>query len=402
MLDLSEDFPLLKRRIDGQPIVYFDSAATTLKPACVIDAENHYNSFMTANIHRGKHTLSEEASQAYEDARTDVASFLNTKAANIVFVKNATEGLNTLANGLGLNKQDKILIPLSEHHSNIVPWMRSADPVFFEGDPCNSIDPQELKAALEYHCPKVVTFSAMSNVTGTINPIRELSKIAREYGVISVVDASQWVGHFPTDVNEIGCDYLVFSGHKMLGPTGIGVLYGTEEGLNQLSPLVLGGGCIERVTLDGYSLKKPPYRFEAGTPPIASAIGLAAAIKYLNRIGFTEIQNHEQLLAEKLTGIFKNLLNHTGVYVNVSSEIALASFSLTNVPLHPDAISTALSENYKIMTRSGHHCAHPLFDAIKLQLGSVRVSAYIYNTIVEIEYFDEAISNIAKRFSIAA
>jgi len=395
---LRADFPILSRTIDGQPLVYLDSAATALKPSAVIRDERAYSESYTANIHRGRHLLSEEASSAYEAARQCAARFLNASPSSIVFVKNATEGLNMVARGLGLQKTDRVLTSIAEHHSNLVPWMREASVWFIERDPLQPLSPDDVLEALKTFRPRVLTLSHASNVTGIIEPILEICHMAKSEGVITVVDASQSAPHLSLDVEAMGCDFLAFSGHKMLGPSGTGVLWGRYELLDKLDPLVLGGGTVQRVTASGYELKAVPHRLEAGTPNVAGVIGLAAAMSYLRAIGFDAIGAHEEMLARSLE---EELGQIPGVRVIMSRHkprLALAQIVPDSQGFNADDLASLLSNTYNIMVRSGYHCAHPLFDHLGLSQGAIRASAYLYNTTDEILQFAQALRSILTRF----
>jgi cysteine desulfurase / selenocysteine lyase len=395
-LEIRDEFPLLDRQLDGRPLIYLDSAATSLKPRCVLAAEKSYATTYTANVHRGKHALSEEASVAFDAARRRVAAFLNAGPKSVVFVRGATEGINLVARGLRLSKEDKVLIPVGEHHSNIVPWMREASVVWLQKNPTEPLTADVVGDEIERHRPLVLALAYASNVTGAVHSIEEICRVARQCGVLTCIDASQAAPHFAIDVTRIDCDFLTFSGHKTLGPTGIGVLTGRAEALEALAPLVLGGGCIERVTEQGFTLKELPYRLEAGTPNISGAIGLAAALDFLEEVGFANIFAHQSELAR----ILHHRLSETaGIRILMSESeprLALASIAVPSGRIGPDELAVALSTSYAIMVRSGFHCAHPLFDRFGDPAGAVRASAYIYNTHAEIDAFAEALSKILR------
>lgn len=395
---LRADFPVLSRTIDGQPLLYLDSAATALKPAAVIRDERAYSELYTANIHRGKHLLSEEASSAYEAARQRTARFLNAAPSSIVFVKNATEGLNLVARGLGLRKTDRVLTSIVEHHANLLPWMREASLVFIDRDPLQPLSLDAVQKALEAFRPRVLTLSHASNVTGVIEPIADICRLAKSQDVVTVVDASQSAPHLPLDVEAIGCDFLAFSGHKMLGPTGTGVLWGRHQQLDSLEPLVLGGGTVQRVTASGYELKALPHRLEAGTPNVAGVIGLATAMGYLQGIGFDAIAVHEEMLASRMEDELSHIPGLRLIMSRHQPRLALAQIIPASPRLTPDELASLLSNTYNIMVRSGHHCAHPLFDALGLSQGSTRASAYLYNTAEEISQLAQALREIITRF----
>lgn len=395
---LRADFPVLARTIDGQPLLYLDSAATALKPAAVIRDERAYSEVYTANIHRGRHLLSEEASMAYEAARQRAARFLNAAPSTIVFVKNATEGLNMVARGLGLRKTDRVLTSMTEHHSNLVPWMREASVCFIERDPLQPLSPEAVSKALETFRPRVLTLSHASNVTGIIEPIAEFCRVAKSQGVLVVVDASQSAPHMRLDVEAMGCDFLAFSGHKMLGPTGTGVLWGRHELLDKLEPLVLGGGTVQRVTASGYELKAIPHRLEAGTANVAGVIGLATAMSYLQDIGFDALAAHEEALASRMEEELAPIPGLRLIMSRHKPRLALAQIVAESQRLDPNELASMLSNTYNIMVRSGYHCAHPMFDSLGLSQGATRASAYVYNTADEIAQFAQALRTIVARF----
>lgn len=394
------DFPLLQRRVEGKPLIYLDSAATALKPQAVIRAERAYEEEFTANIHRGQHLLSEEASWAYENARRRVASFLKTTPQSIVFVKNATEALNLVARGLGLGKSDRALASISDHHSLLLPWMREASLLFLERDPLAPLDPQKVLDSVRRHEPRVLLLSHASNVTGIIEPVAEICALVKPLGVVVVVDATQTVAHLPLDVDKLGCDFLAFSGHKMLGPTGTGVLWGRSESLGKLEPLALGGGAIQRVLPDGYELKECPYRFEAGTPNISGVLGLAAAMDYLEELGFDAIVAHDQVLADRIERETAGIPGMHTIMSPACPRLAIAQVVLDTPALGPEDLSLMLSDGHKIMTRAGFHCVHLLFDHLALAHGAVRVSAYLYNTEDEIAELGSALRSILGRFAL--
>jgi len=395
--DVRRHFPLLERRIDGRPIIYLDSAATGLKPRAVLDAEAAYSRQYSANVHRGKHALSEEASEAYEGGRRRIAMRLGVQPRHVIFVRGATEGLNMVARGLRLERGDTVLLPIGEHHSNIVPWMREASVHWLEAHPCEPLDVEAVIRAIEATRPRVLSFAHASSVTGAIHPVREICAAARERGVLTCIDASQSAPHLRIDVAEIGCDFLTFSGHKCLGPTGIGVLTGTQSALAGLDPLLLGGGCIDRVTETGFTLKELPYRLEAGTPNISGAIGLAAALDFLHDIGFDTIGRHQGDLADALADALPRR-NGLVLMSAASPRLALGSLGIVSNRVKPDDVAVALSMSYGIMVRSGFHCAHPLFDRFGHANGALRASASIYNTAEEVHYFGEALGRILRLF----
>lgn len=398
-IGIRQDFPVLKRRFAGRPIIYLDSAATTLKPQSVLDKESRYSTDFTANVHRGKHLLSEEASEAYETARRRIAGFLSVPPPAVSFVRNATEAINLVARGLGLSNGDKILLPIGEHHSNILPWMREATVLWLDHDPLAPLDPAQVAAALDRESPRLFAFSAASNVTGVVNPSAEICRLARARGVLTLIDASQLAPHARIDVGALGCDYLAFSGHKMLAPTGIGILTGALAALERLEPLLLGGGAVERVTRTGYSLRALPYRLEAGTPNISGALGLAAAVDYLQGVGFDRIHAHQHRLADVLCDTLADIKGCRPVIAHRQPHIPVGALFTPSQHFNLDDVAVSLSENFGIMTRSGFFCAHPLAERLGISGNMLRVSLYIYNTEEEVRHFLAAMHAIMRRMN---
>jgi cysteine desulfurase/selenocysteine lyase len=396
---LREQFPLLERTIDGRPILYLDSAATALKPWRVLEAERAYSTQFTANIHRGKHALSEEASEAYETARRRVARFLKTDPGQVVFVRNTTEALNAIASGLGLSKDDLVMATTSEHHSNLVPWMRAARVHLMRVDPTQHLSSEAVAAELDRVRPRVLALAHAGNVTGVIHPIDEIFAAARKRGVLTVLDAAQSAPHLELDPAELGCDYLAFSGHKMLGPAGIGVLWGRAEALERLEPWFLGGGTVDRVTATGYTLKRVPLRLEAGTPNVSGALGLAAAIDVLDEVGHEALARHEADLSAALERTLADLPGIRVLMARAAPRLAIAALAPTFSKLAPDHLARLLSDGHQIMVRSGYHCAHPLFDEVGIEGGAVRVSAYLYNSVEEIERFGSVLRSLLARLT---
>src|SRR6195256_6749372 len=361
---IREDFPILREQAHGHPLIYFDNAATTQKPQPVLDALRHYYEHENANVHRGLHELSSRATEAYEKSRKRVASYLGaTTADEIVFTRGTTESINLVAQAWGgkfVRAGDAILLTEMEHHSNLVPWQLLAErtgarlrfvPVRDDG----TLALDQLPSLLTPEV-KLFAFTHISNSLGTINPVAELCEKARAMGVLTLVDAAQSAGHLPVDVQELGCDFLAFSGHKMCGPTGIGVLYGRAELLDSMPPWHGGGEMIVSVTLEKSAFKKPPHRFEAGTPNIAGAIGLAAAIDYIERIGRVEIFKHDvDLLGYGL----KRMAELPGLRVLGPERNRGGVISFVMEAAHPHDLTTFADQSGLAM-RGGHHCNQPL------------------------------------------
>ncbi|MFN7918185.1 MAG: aminotransferase class V-fold PLP-dependent enzyme [Vicinamibacterales bacterium] len=392
------DFPILARELDGRPLVYLDSAATSLKPQAVLDAERRYATDLGANIHRSQHRLGEDTSLAYEEARATVAHFLGTRPSCLVFTRNTTESLNLVAHGLGLTPADRVLVPhLGEHHSNLLPWMQRATLVDAGLDPMQPIDPQELALAIERHQPRVVAFGAASHVTGIVQPIAEVCALAREHGVLSVVDAAQLAPHAPLEVDASGCDFVAASGHKMLGPTGIGVLAGREDALEQLAPLLWGGGMVDRVARDAVRLKGLPGRLEAGTPNIAGALGLAAACEYVERCGWASIAEHERSLAFLLRSALEAVPGVRVLGDAAATRVPIATVVFETDDVTPFMAERLLSDAHNVMVRAGFHCAHPFFDERGFTSGGLRASAHLYTTADDITRFASALAELLAR-----
>jgi cysteine desulfurase/selenocysteine lyase len=399
---IREDFPILREQPHGHPLIYFDSAATAQKPRAVLDALRNYYEHKNANVHRGLHELSSRATEAYEKSRQRVASYLGAASANeIVFTRGTTESINLVAQAWGgkfLRDGDVILLTEMEHHSNLVPWQLLAEragaqlrfvPVCDDGtlalDRLSSLLTPEVK---------LFAFTHVSNSLGTINPVRELCEKARAVGACTLVDAAQSVGHMPINVRELGCDFLAFSGHKMCGPTGIGALYGRAEILDSIPPWHGGGEMIVTVTLEKSAFKKAPHRFEAGTPNIAGAIGLAAAIDYIESIGRSAIFEHDAQLAgyamERLAE-----LPGTRVLGPSAERGALVGFVMEAA--HPHDLTT-FADQYGLAMRGGHHCNQPLMRRFGLP-GTTRASFYFYNTKEEIDRMIEILHAAVRFFS---
>ncbi|MBI3320566.1 MAG: cysteine desulfurase [Candidatus Omnitrophica bacterium] len=406
MLDVKrirEDFPILHRTVHDKPLVYLDNAATTQKPRQVIDALVNYYSRYNANIHRGIHALSEEATAAYEDVRAKTARFLHAPSPrSIVFTRNATEALNLVANSWGrshLRPGDEILLTEMEHHSNLVPWQLIAKATGAELSFIGVTDGGYLQLD-EYERKltpktKVIALTHMSNVLGTINPIEQVIAQAHAHGAAVVIDAAQSVPHLPVDVQELGCDFLAFSAHKMLGPTGVGVLYAKEAWLESMEPFLGGGEMISDVLLTHSTWNEIPWKFEAGTPNIADVIAFGKALEYLERIGLEQIQAHEHAL---VAHAIRRLSEFEDVVIygprDVKDRGGVVAFNLNG--LHPHDVGTVLDQE-GIAIRAGHHCAKPLMRRLGVA-ATARASFYVYNTLEEVDRLVEAIHTVKAFF----
>ncbi|MBI2575027.1 cysteine desulfurase [Candidatus Woesearchaeota archaeon] len=395
---LRADFPILRRKINGKPLIYLDNAATTQKPRQVIGAVRDYYENYNANVHRGIHRLSEEATDAYEAAHVKAAKFIGADFKEVIFTKNTTESINLLAYSLGLQlrKDDEILLSEMEHHSNLVPWQQIAKKVgakvmYAKVSADGLIDMDDFSASISSRT-RIISIAHVSNVLGTINPVREMAKIAHDNGSLFVVDAAQSVPHMPVDVRQIGCDFLAFSSHKMLGPTGIGVLYGRSELLDSMQPFIYGGDMIREVTFGDTRFNELPWKFEAGTPNISGAIGFGAAIDYLKNIGMESVFSHEQRLSRYASD---RLLSEPEIKVYGPKERAgIVSFNMGSIHAHDVA---AILDQEGIAIRGGHHCAMPLMSKLGIS-GSARASFYLYNTKDEVDSLVSSLGRVRKVF----
>jgi cysteine desulfurase/selenocysteine lyase len=387
------DFPVLARRIDGNRIVYLDNAASSLKPRQVIAAITRYYEDNGANVHRGQHVLSELASVEYEEARYEVGRFIGAAGNEIAFTKNATESLNIVAHGLRLAPSDLILNTIDAHHSNYLPWLRSGNVKLVRTSAEGLVDLDHYAELLEQR-PKLVALTHCSNVTGVYHDLRRMTMMAKESGALVVADLAQSISHQRVNVAELGIDFAAFSAHKMLGPTGIGVLYGKSERLDALEPTFLGGGVVDRVRVGGYALRKIPHRFEAGTPHIAGAFGLVAAIRYLERLGFDELAAHDALLGRALISraTQRSYMKVLGPGPRVGARAGMLSFQLEGVA-DLGTIARVLSDSYGIMCRSGAMCAQPFVDR-SVEGPLLRVSCHLYNTLKDVEHLFAALDEI--------
>jgi cysteine desulfurase/selenocysteine lyase len=399
---LKNDFPILKREVHpGKELVYLDSTATTQKPQMVLDAMDEYYTRHNANIHRGVYTISEEATQLYEGAREKVAHFIHAPShRNIVFTRNTTESINLVAFAWGrryLSKGDLILLTEMEHHSNIVPWQIIAaekglkiEYIPFGQD--GLLDLDAYKELLNKR-PRVVAFTQMSNVLGTITPAKEITALAHQVGALVLIDAAQSVPHLPVDVQDLDADFLAFSAHKMCGPTGIGALYGKFNILNDMPPFLGGGDMIRKVTFDGFTTNDVPAKFEAGTPAIAEAVGFGAAVDYLSAIGMEEVARHEQEIARY--GL-KRLEESGGIKVLGPREGRGGVLAFVLADIHPHDIAQIL-DSEGIAVRAGHHCAQPLHQKLGLP-ATTRASFYLYNSKSDVDALIKGLDKVKLTF----
>ena len=399
---IRKDFPILDQIVNDEPLVYLDNAATTQKPKAVLEAVNRYYQEDNANVHRGVHTLAERATASYEAARETVRRFINASSTKeVLFTRGTTTGLNWIGRFAEeiLEEGDEVLISIMEHHSNILPWQeacrKSGAKLVYVYLKDGGLDLEDFRKKLTDRT-KFVSIAHASNVLGVINPVQEIAQLAHEKGAIVVVDGAQSVPHMKIDVQKLDADFFVFSGHKMAGPTGIGVLYGKEQYLNQMSPVEFGGEMIDFVYEQSATWKELPWKFEAGTPNMAGAIGLAAAIDYLEAIGMDAIERHEQDL---IAYVFPKLQAIEGLKIYGSQDLAkrsgVISFNLGD--LHPHDLATAL--DYEgVAVRAGHHCAQPLIQYLGVP-ATARASFYLYNTKEDCDKLVEALIKTKEFFN---
>ena len=401
MTDFRPDFPLLSREVHGRPLVYLDNAATTQKPRAVLEAMDRLYTTCNANVHRGIHTLSQEATALHEAARERVRAFLNARStAEIIFTRGTTESLNLVASSFAeafLHEGDEVVLTIMEHHSDIVPWQLARDrrgftlrvvPMDDEG----RLD-LEAYAALLNERTRLVCCCHVSNVLGTVNPVREMARMAHDAGAYFLVDGAQSVPHFPVDVQELDCDFLAFSAHKLYGPTGVGVLYGKEELLERMPPYQGGGEMIARVTFEKTTFERLPFKFEAGTPDYVGTHGLAAAIDYVAGIGLDRIAAYEDQLTRHAMARMREI-EGMRFFGTVEGKTSVVSFNVGQI--HPMDLGTLL-DHLGFAIRTGHHCAQPLMARCGVE-GMARVSFALYNPVEEIDRFVEALQRVVRMF----
>ena len=409
---IRKDFPILGRTVrNGKKLVYLDSAATSQKPLSVLDAERDFYLNHNAAAHRGAHLLAEEATDAFEGARAVVADFISAQSSEIVFTKSATESINVVSYGFSnhlpkndpfyINEQNNILVTQLEHHANLLPWQqlakRSGAKLSWLGITKDAqIDISNIESVINEKT-KIVAITHQSNVSGAITQLEPIVKRAREVGAILLLDACQSVPHMAVDVNNLDVDFLTYSGHKAVGPTGVGVLWGRSELLEKMEPMITGGSMIDHATIESATWAKAPKKFEAGVPNMAQAVGLGAALNYLTKIGMGKIHAHEEILVERaLTG----LQNISGVEIigSKSSRNRGSAISFTIEGVHPHDVGQVL-DDLGIAVRTGHHCAWPLMQELKLN-ATTRASFYLYNTPEEVDVFLDGINQVKKFFKV--
>ena len=415
MMDITEirnQFPVLDQQVYGKPLVYFDNAATTQKPLCVIERERDYYLHENCNIHRGVHYLSQKATEAYEHARQTVADFIHAKEAReVVFTRGTTESLNLLATsfehlilnhpplrggqgGVKTGSQPKVLVTAMEHHSNLVPWQQlvqrhNGQLLIVPMDDKGVLDLNRYEELLNEQ-PDIVSIAHISNVLGTINPVKQMVKMAHEYGIPVVVDGAQSIAHHPIDVQDLDCDFFVFSGHKMYAPMGIGGLYGKAEWLEKLPPYQFGGEMVDTVSFEKTTFNVLPYKFEAGTPNVGAALGLETAIQFLQSLDRAEVEAHENRL---LQSAIQQLSEIEGVRFIGEAEQRSGLVSFVIDGIHPYDLGTII-DKMGVAVRTGHHCAEPVMTRFGIP-GTVRASFALYNTLEEVEVFVKAVKKAA-------
>ena len=403
---VKKDFPILDREVHGKRLVYLDSAASSRKPTQVVETMSRYYETTHANVHRGVYQIAEDATAWYEGTRDTVARFIGARrSSEIIYTKNVTEAINLVSNSWGranLRAGDAVLLTEMEHHANLVPWLMLKESLGIElrylplGED-GQLDLTDLDRLVDG--VKLVGVTAMSNVLGTITPVRRIADAAHAAGALVLVDAAQYVPHLATDVGELGADFLAFTGHKLLGPTGIGVLWGREELLDAMPPFLGGGDMIRDVRLDGFTPNELPWKFEAGTPPIAEAIGLQAAIEYLERLGMDAVRRHEVALTAYA---LRELKERHGDRIDIHGPSepgmrgGVISFAFND--LHPHDVSQVLDQ-HGVCVRAGHHCAKPLMRLLGLS-ATARASLYVYNDEADVDALNDALDEAASFFAI--
>ena len=398
---IRKDFPILSREVYGKPLVYLDNAATTQKPLCVLDAMRDEYLNVNANVHRGVHYLSQQATNLHEEAREKVRAFINaSKTEEVIFTRGTTEGINLVVSSFCdafMQEGDEVIVSTMEHHSNIVPWQLQAAKkgIAIRVIPMNDrgellLDEYE---KLFNEKTRIVSVAHVSNVLGTVNPVKDMIRIAHEHGVPVLVDGAQSTPHFKVDVQELDCDFFTFSGHKMYGPTGVGVLYGKEDWLDKLPPYQGGGEMIESVSFEKTVFEKLPFKFEAGTPDYVATHGLAKAIDYIESIGIDKIAEHEQMLTRYCMQQLKTI-DGMAIFGEAEHKDAVVSFLVGQI--HHLDMGTLL-DRLGIAVRTGHHCAQPLMDRLGIQ-GTVRASFALYNTKEEVDVLVAGVRRVASMF----
>jgi cysteine desulfurase/selenocysteine lyase len=395
LIEIRNQFPVLDQQVYGKLLVYLDNAATTQKPLCVIERERDYYLHENCNIHRGVHYLSQMATEAYEHARQTVARFINAPEAHeIVFTRGTTESLNLLATSLGQILPPKVLITAMEHHSNLVPWQQmvqrhNGELLVVPMDDNGVLDLQAYEDLLKQG-PQIVAMAHVSNTLGTVNPVKEMIRLAHQYGALTVVDGAQSMAHLPIDVQDLDCDFFVFSGHKMYAPMGIGGLYGKTEWFEKMPPYQFGGEMVDTVSFEKTTFNKLPFKFEAGTPNVGAALGLETAIQFIESFDRTEVLKHEDaLVAATIEGLSK--IEGMRFIGQAPERSGLVSFIIDGI--HPYDLGTII-DKMGVAVRTGHHCAEPVMTRFGIP-GTVRASFAMYNTMEEVDVLVKAVNKAA-------
>ena len=399
---IREDFPILSRTVYGKPLIYLDNGATTQKPRCVVESITDEYYSVNANVHRGVHFLSQQATNLHEASRETVRKFIHARSTSeIVFTRGTTESINLVASSFvdsQMKEGDEVIVSVMEHHSNILPWqmaarMTGATVRYLNCEKDGTLTDETLAAGINEKT-KLVAIGQVSNVLGCVNPIKKIAKLAHAVGAVIVVDAAQSAPHMPIDVKDLDADFLAFSGHKLMGPMGIGVLYGKEALLEEMPPFMTGGEMIQSVTTEGAVWAELPHKFEAGTVNAAGAAGLAAAISYINKIGFETIEQRElELTRHAMEGLAKIPHVHVIGSEDPANHTGIVAFTIDNV--HPHDVSEIMAAD-GIDVRAGHHCAQPLLTYLKVY-NTTRASFMFYNTIEEVDAFVESVANVRRR-----
>jgi cysteine desulfurase / selenocysteine lyase len=398
-MDVKKDFPILNRKINGKDLVYLDSGATSLTPQIVVNAVNDFYNKFNANVHRGIHKLSEDATVEYEEAHRKVGRFINAQFEEVIFTKNTTESLNLLAYSLtkDLKENDEILVSEMEHHSNIVPWQELAKDknlvLKYIKVKDGTLDLEDLKEKLNEKV-KIVSVMHVSNVLGTINDVKEIGRLVHENNSLFIVDGAQSIPHLKIDVKDLDCDFFCFSGHKMMGPTGVGVLYGKKKLLEKMNPFLFGGDMISEVKFSGSKWNELPWKFEAGTPVIAQGIGLGKAVEYLEEIGMDKIKEYEDYLIEYAYEMLEGIVKIYGP-IDLKKRSGVISFNIEGIHAHD---VSAILDREGIAVRGGHMCAMPLVTEVLKENSLVRASFYVYNTIEDVDKLVEGIKKVKEIF----
>ncbi len=397
---LREDFPIFKVKMNSKPLIYLDNTATTQKPKQVINSMKEYYETTNANIHRGVYKLSEQATEKYEEAHKTVAKFINADEREIIFTRNTTESINLLSYSLPsiIKDRDEIVLTEMEHHSNLVPWQQLAKRnnmklKFIKIKPDYTLDYEDAEEKITEKTA-IVSITHISNALGTINDVKRIIAVAKEKGAVAIIDGAQSIPHMVVDVKDLGCDFLVFSGHKMIGPTGIGVLYGRKELLERMSPFNFGGDMIKKVSYESAEWNDLPMKFEAGTPHIAGAIGLAEAIKYLEKIGMNNIHLWEKKLLEYALEKIKQIPGIIIYNSGLKNSSGILSFNFEKIHAHDVA---SIISDQGVCIRGGHHCAMPLMNKLGIT-GTSRASFYFYNTFEDVDVFIQALKKAQEVF----